>query len=180
MNITISDNNSSLKYIQSNKLIVTAHQKKAVRSILIHCAIVISLISYDIITFNNCGWISGIGIAYLFGIITSLGRLNKDKNKFITDLRAIMNRHFSLSNKEILTINNEFIKLDSDVIKYEYKWTVITSYMVKDTFIFLLKDSTFSSCVLIDKKLINEVDLNELITFLNNNKLETKEFNKPL
>lgn len=195
MNITIVDNNPSQRQFEFNEILWTQHIKKITKFTIIHCLVGITFIILDIINFDgNSGELTighekrqlnfhlglGIGICYIYISLVNLRRQYTEKYKSITTLRETVVRHYNNSNTTVLTIANDLIKYESDVMKKEIKWTIITSYMLFDNYIFLLQDSAFSSSMTIDKTKISESEYNELISFLQKTKPETKKFSSPL
>ncbi len=195
MNIKIVDNNSSQGQFKFNEILWTQHVKKITKFTIIHCLIGVTFIILDIINFDgNSGELTighekrqlnfhlglGIGICYIYNFLVNLRRQYAEKYKIITMLRQTVVRHYSNSNTTVLTIGNDIIKYESDVMKKEIKWGIITSYILFDNYIFLLQDSAFSTSLIINKTLISESECNELISFLRNTKPETKKFSLPL
>lgn len=195
MNITVTDLNASSNYIESNNLIQSLLWKKFTRVLIIYGFIAVALIVYEIIFFNDWTWRFvhgkettyynlhlglGAGITIFLFILGTLRKSLNERYKFSLNLKEKAKRYFSSSDKQVIILNEKLIWLENTIVKNQYDWLVITSYMLIDNYIYLIKDSSISTAIIINKSLLSENDYSDLMNFLNLTKPETKDIYKAI
>lgn len=168
MNIIVTDNNASEKYVQVYKLILEEHKSTSWKAILYWVILAIVFTIFDILFFKTLEFSIVFWTLAVFYFLI----MNKSTHKLELDRYTTLKRHFSNINTETFTISLDCIKQEREYSKEELNWKLISGYMIIGSFIIL---GTYTKFIfIIDKNLVKQNEFDQLNEFLKTNKPEVK------
>lgn len=179
MNIKIVDDNASLRHLEVAKEVLAEGEKRNRKTILF-----VFLLSLPVLLFTLIGEDFGMGRGIIFmnaiGCIFLVVAGYRKREKIVAGIRNAVLRHYGAVNSLTIIIGEEEIRYDSEQIKIVMRWGMITSYALFSNYIILIQDADITRGIVIDKRLMKEEDVNELLLFLGRTKPKTIDFKSPL
>ena len=195
MNISLLDSDAIRTYTDHITYRFQQIRKREKRRLLNLFLIGIVLISIDLITFSDHTFSSnrngvtkyydlhltfGMGLAFLVFIIPTAINRRFYKKKFEDDLQKSVKLYFNRHNYKKIVITDQTVSWETDLVKSEIDWAVVTSYMLLEDALFIIWESHMDAVLVIPRRILAEPDYNELISFLERNKPETVDYHKPI
>jgi hypothetical protein len=181
MNIIIKDTNASENIIAQSSAKWKFYSKKVIKFFIILYASGLFMFISGMIEFGKYGavhfngeikhytnWQFPESFGFVLHMIATylLIMFFINKKKFFKKANEIAGRHLRTTNEITIQIQDDHISYKSYELVQEFKWWLISSYMIKDNYLFLNYDENYQSCLIIDKRLMSPEEFDQLLALV--------------